>query len=658
MRDPVADLPVGTPTSILPSAQMAIDRVTHYTQIVAGVTVFGIATVNLVTQHNLRPDRVDLYVLALPLAIWAASWLLHSCRNRARIQLIAFAVLATSPWWIPASAATPHSLWVPTGEVTFAVIIVAIMSWPRPLALLIVLLTASFEVFVTIAPPNQFIQDDPGAPGVGPWSSAVYIVIVGTGFTFWRARWLRFAVDSDNAFDASERAIAQARDASAATEAQIAANRWIHEHTLNTILAVSKSIRPENVPLLKQLAAEALERTQTMPSSSVRLSMIVHSACVTTSPTVTVRIGDLPDVEVDRDIASALRDALVEAMHNVERHAQAEHVDVTATHAGERIRVTVRDDGVGVDTRSAAGFGTSVVLGTSLISVGGTGTVEATGDAGTTITIEVPPIAMPAIAQPTTLSDQALGRVSSRLMAISPLYFGIAMALLTTADGGRSPADIAVRLTFLVCILGNAIWWLAPVGRAFGYGSQVTLAVMYVLLAWPYATGSASCTSADEYIFVTNAGLGALLVVTLGLSRGRVIWITGALLAMTAAWSALALGNRCSTLALESLVGGLTYLTLVLVAVTTIFRAADTRRAAATADWIEAERERMHTQSLVLVHHALDRTPSSATDFLAAIVDGSIDATSQGARERALREAAVIRDYLHHSTPVAGPPLA
>ena len=643
--------------SILPSAQDAIARVTRYTQIVAGVTVFGIAAGSLVSTHGWRPPGADLLAFAIPLVAWLASWAIRTDRSRARLQLIAFALIATAPWWLPPAGTTPGASWIPAGEVTFAVIIVAIMSWPRNLALVIVFLTAAFQVLSTAVPPPAPLLVEPVPAGVGDWAPVLYIVIVGTGLALWRQRWLVFAVASDAAFDDSERAVASALATYTEAEARVTAGRWIHENALNTILAVSKGIRPESVPLLQELSAQALDQTPRVEITALTLPEVLDRACAEAAIQTSIHRHPVPDVDVSREVAPVLRDAVFEALRNVDRHAAATQVQIVTEVSADRARVLVRDDGVGFDQMAATGFGLSVVLARSLAAVGGRGDVDSLPGRGTLVTLDIPLVALPPVPEPMPLSDQALGRVSSRLMAISPLLYGVIVAVLTIADEPRSIGEVLLRTLFMAAVLTNAIWWRRPVGRAAGYLSVVVLAGLFAQLALSSTPGLVTCSTATAYGYLADGGLGALLVVTLGLGRKPQFLALGVALTVIGAWSAVTLGPACSTSALESLVGTLTYLVLVLIAVRSIFRAADTRRRAALADWLQAERERQNTASLLEYHRAFDAVPASARTFLADIAAGRIDPTTELSRDRAKVEAAEIRAYLAQATPPGPVPL-
>ncbi len=101
-----------------------------------------------------------------------------------------------------------------------------------------------------------------------------------------------------------------------------------------------------------------------------------------------VKVGpdDLPE-----EIMEQLERAVDTALANVEQHAPGARVAVTARSSGDRLTVTVRDDGPGFDPAAVApGFGVAHVLGRQLAGVGGSGVVESRPGSGTCVTITVP----------------------------------------------------------------------------------------------------------------------------------------------------------------------------------------------------------------------------------------------------------------------------
>jgi len=78
-----------------------------------------------------------------------------------------------------------------------------------------------------------------------------------------------------------------------------------------------------------------------------------------------------------------------EALTNVRRHAGAGKAEVLLAYAGERVRLTVRDDGRGFAAGESRGFGLDGMR-ARVDQVGGTLVVHSAAGAGTTIELEVP----------------------------------------------------------------------------------------------------------------------------------------------------------------------------------------------------------------------------------------------------------------------------
>jgi len=95
----------------------------------------------------------------------------------------------------------------------------------------------------------------------------------------------------------------------------------------------------------------------------------------------------------DRRLPPSVREALYrvaqEALHNVARHAHATRVDVRLTCEGDRVALTVRDDGVGFDTASAnKGLGIGNMQ-ERLMALGGRLDIESQPGVGTEVIAEV-----------------------------------------------------------------------------------------------------------------------------------------------------------------------------------------------------------------------------------------------------------------------------
>jgi len=93
------------------------------------------------------------------------------------------------------------------------------------------------------------------------------------------------------------------------------------------------------------------------------------------------------------EVLEQLQRALDTALSNAEQHAAGAEVVVSARSEGERLVVTVRDDGPGFDLASTPrGFGIGEILGRQLDAVGGHGFVDSAPGRGTEVRIIIPTV--------------------------------------------------------------------------------------------------------------------------------------------------------------------------------------------------------------------------------------------------------------------------
>jgi signal transduction histidine kinase len=89
-------------------------------------------------------------------------------------------------------------------------------------------------------------------------------------------------------------------------------------------------------------------------------------------------------------VCRALRDATFEALTNVVKHAQAQHVRVTIVHDGDEVEVVVEDDGRGYDAYGTVqGFGITQSICGRLAEVGGSGLILTRPGEGTRVVLRV-----------------------------------------------------------------------------------------------------------------------------------------------------------------------------------------------------------------------------------------------------------------------------
>ena len=99
-----------------------------------------------------------------------------------------------------------------------------------------------------------------------------------------------------------------------------------------------------------------------------------------------------PELDVAKDVATALFRVLQESLTNVARHAHAIRVDVKLSTSGDEIRLQIRDDGKGIEPVSLQRSRSFGLLGMRerAAMVGGALTIDSGPGAGTTIVMTVP----------------------------------------------------------------------------------------------------------------------------------------------------------------------------------------------------------------------------------------------------------------------------
>ncbi|WP_333894059.1 sensor histidine kinase [Mycolicibacterium gadium] len=107
-----------------------------------------------------------------------------------------------------------------------------------------------------------------------------------------------------------------------------------------------------------------------------------------TDAAVTARIADdLPTQSMAADVV--LLRATQEAFANIRKHAQASAVTVDLAPSASGVRLTVTDNGIGMDNGHPEGFGLRGMR-ARVAQVGGAMTVSTGSGGGTTLTVEVP----------------------------------------------------------------------------------------------------------------------------------------------------------------------------------------------------------------------------------------------------------------------------
>lgn len=135
--------------------------------------------------------------------------------------------------------------------------------------------------------------------------------------------------------------------------------------------------------MVAELTPSALE--ETLPAAIARQC---DRLAAETDAQVTARIADdLPAQSMATDVV--LLRATQEAFANIRKHAHASAVTVELAPSPSGVRLTVTDNGIGIDHENPEGFGLRGMR-ARVAQVGGEMSVSAAAGTGTTLTVEVP----------------------------------------------------------------------------------------------------------------------------------------------------------------------------------------------------------------------------------------------------------------------------
>ncbi|MBA4248776.1 MAG: sensor histidine kinase [Microbacterium sp.] len=207
---------------------------------------------------------------------------------------------------------------------------------------------------------------------------------------------------------AQEQIAALNRDAGAADERERLA-RELHDtiaQDLTGLVMLAQRARREaaapdaTLALLEETARAALTETRALVAAGAAvaddgldLASALHRLAdrFMRETGVQVELALDEHLELSRDVEVVVLRCVQEAVGNARKHARASHISIAVSAAnGERVRVSVIDDGIGFDPGTAPdGFGLTG-MSERLALVHGTLTVTSAPGAGTTLVAELP----------------------------------------------------------------------------------------------------------------------------------------------------------------------------------------------------------------------------------------------------------------------------
>jgi signal transduction histidine kinase len=594
----------------------------------------------LVTHRSDLPGSIWLTWI-IPAAIYVLAFLPRLRTWQALIQAFAGLLFLTLAIVIP-QAYGPG--WLPLPFSAFAVTFGAAFTLSVAPAMVVIILAAFLNLIAVLNPTPQMILAAADLAGgtIGP----IFILIAAPALLGMAYSWRRAARIADASTLELEAAAASSYRAVQVQSARTSVDRRIHETVLNTLNAITQGV-DEQSELLRTECRRDIEQLElgALPAQEATIGAVIaeaRAAAGLRTPQVIVRVDD--DYLLPQQSAGALRDALVEALRNVERHAQAHMVDISARQESSVLEVIVNDDGRGLREGDTERFGMRNTIKASLSAIGGEAIIVSAPGRGTSVTLRVPIVVAAELQVPVNpVLDILLDTARSRVLLFAPAIFGLVMLPWIAGGLGEARPVFAVSfIAFLACNIALALRW-NTVSRVPLTLITLVMGVVTYAITRQDLDGCASASSVHWIINSVAGGIGLLLF------AGQRYWwhwlilpiITAAGLVLT-----LSLPDECKAVPAMSLVVTVVYMSAALFLMTVLFREFDRRRSEGLLLWASSVEYQAEIERQITVTTQWSRVSASTVALLSGIADGSLDAGDAQIRERAASEESQLRGNL------------
>lgn len=602
---------------------------------VVGLVALAVTLLSLLSGPGVSSSPALIWLAAV--LVWAAVLAVRAPVLRTVLQVLALLALASVPLTVPAMSAVP---WVPVPVLAICASAAAALSLPiaggvavTALALAITLATthASPEIFLTVIGEQA------------PWLSLPFIACIGVGLSVSRHYAGRLAAAADAAAQQTDEAAMLVRRANRAKEVRAAVDRRIHETVLNTLAAIANG--GASAERLRRECRRDLEQMQLgfMPQTPSSLTEVVRSAMhVAGMMEAVLSVDILHDVELDRGPSGALRDAIVECLRNVERHARASSVHLVADADDIDVWVTVSDDGVGMAEDVQERFGVRNSIRAALAGMGGGATLTSVPGEGTTVRLVAPQrLRPPALPPPLQVprSDRFIGRAG----LLGPVVAAAVAMPAVTSGISLQPLLVSLMVAFTGTCL--ALAWPFAQGVLRLLARAVLL--LGVLLLGCMSTAVTGCASAPAVACAIVAVIGSLFLALVDVGTSRIVRGLAVALPLASAilvLAALPAGCRGGALSILVLISVFVFglLAIILTTLGTLAAQEGARR--------RAEQERRDADGeiteFLASRDAWAKVTGTTREVLAAIADGTVDPGDAFVRDRARIEEAQLRARL------------
>lgn len=603
---------------------------------VTGAVIFIPAAVLLIIRGN--ATLADWLAWLIPLAMWILGFAPTVRPLRAWVQAgagVLFMLMA---------AVVPGDPWIPVPTIAFAVVVAGVFTLPWRSVLHLIAITAAMDITLALVPSAGL--DVYGGGPLPALTGAALQILAGGGLLLAWFSWVRNVEVADAEFAEIRNATLARERMRARRDSSAAVARRIHETVLNTLAAISIGVDDQSEDAARKTCRRDIEQMELglrqVPDSTV--TEIIESArgvCDVTHVRIDVG-GDL-ETRIPALIANPLRDAIVEALRNVERHSGADSALIRA-HVDDMVRVEVSDSGVGISEGALERFGLRNAIRTGVESIGGQVDVSAPRSGGTVVSLTAPRVSgaemePPRLALLGILDSSPLARLGVLGTNLFMLLFAVPVALALP----RSTAVLAGILLYVGVLIVVAVRWTSRIRTPLTYLAGV------VLIATLAGAAFSPLTCGAEWavvVLITGMSGGATLLPIVSL-RGPIPRI--ALVLLTGAASiamALAMPSACQTLPLLAAFGAVAYMAAFAVGVTWADVVFEARRERAQTQWRALLHAEMEEESLRATRTGWEEVGTGTRDLLEGLADGSLGFDDLGVRARAAAESAAIRESL------------
>ncbi len=633
----------------LPGAGEALQRLANLVLIVAGITAYTTLVISILPNYSLVGVGSYL-VLLVSLAVWCCAFHPALKAERAGIQCYALVALLAAPYALSTTCSAP---WIDMGLVGIGAILGAVIAMPLVRALWVIGWVVMLDVAQVCLPRPTVAISDSSLPVIGFWAGPAFLLVAGVGLAIWRNNWAASAKATDDEFISAQQALLSIRRDQAVLAAQQQIQRRLHETMLNTLFAVGNGVGRTNRSLVEQTCRSDLSNLETGSRyvTSVSVETVVLDAVEVVRGQLRVEISGDIDAQISAISAGALRDALVEALRNVVRHAQSAQAKIDLALEGGSASVRIVDHGVGFSSIPDQHFGMRRAIEEPIQILGGSVRVHSERGAGTEVELTLP--IEPAIVEPAAgppVLAVVVGPRRARFAAISPIYFGLATVGMVCTQYSHWWILLTAYLLFAACVIAGALWWESRFIQPLAVLTFVALAVTFLVLLIP-AMHEHHDPLHDEagtitFDWLVNAGFVATVIALLALPPRFYAWLPFSLPFVAASLVVIESGETSSPDRFASLAQALAFMGLAVYGVTTIFKAIEVQRSQALETWSRVHDSETRTQEEVQWEDTISGVPESAVSLVSGIASGVLDPGDEGVIAAAHDEELVLRRYL------------